>query len=557
MLQYLKKASLQSLFWLFSLSLCLPIVAIFYQSIAETGALFEHLITSVLPTYALNTFALVLGICVLSLCFALPPAWCLTMYQVPTGRYLQWLLVLPLAMPAYIIGYIYTDWFDVAGPIQLALRSITGWQVQDYSFFEMRSLSGAILVLSLVLFPYIYLLARSAFLSQNTRLLQSASILKASSSQSFFKIALPLARPAIMVGLSLVAMETLADFGTVKYFALNTLTTGVYDTWLGYSNLGAAAQIASFMLLVIFLLIGFETYGRRKQKVFQESSPQAPLKKPLHGWKKYFILTWCYSLVFAGFILPLGQLLSYAWRYFSQSLNNEFFIYTQNSLMVSTLAASVALIFALSASFYQRYYQYHDFHHSSVGLFKLNRWAKAPSLMGALGYALPGTILAIGSMTVLLGLDHALNNGLKILGFSPVGLVFSGSIVALIFAFVVRFSAVAIGSVQSGLGRLSPNLDYAARSMGESWFGVVKKVHLPLLMRASLTAFLLVFIESMKELNASILLRPFNFETLATYVYNYTSDEMLEHASLAAILLVLVGTLPLIFIHRSIDKGSL
>lgn len=257
--------------WGFSLLLVLPILAIFYTALGETDDVFSHLMGTVMSTYAANTFWLVAGTLILALLFGLPAAWIMAMCRIPGERILQWALVLPLAMPGYIIGYIYTDWFDYAGPVQILLRDIFGWQtIHDYWFPNIRSLGGACLVLALVLYPYIYLLARAAFMEQSTSLLQSARLLKCSPLDSFRRISLPLARPSIAVGMSLVAMETLGDFGTVSYFAVNTLTTAVYDTWLGYSNLNAAAKISAIMLLVIFVLISAERFSRRKQKMFQQ-----------------------------------------------------------------------------------------------------------------------------------------------------------------------------------------------------------------------------------------------------------------------------------------------
>lgn len=533
--------------WSAAALLVLPVLAIFYTAIGESDELFAHLFATVLPTYTLNTFLLVIGTMLLTLVFGLPSAWLMAMCKLPGEKVLQWALVLPLAMPGYIVGYIYTDWFDFAGPIQIWLRNTFELTPQQYWFPDLRTLPGAMTILALVFYPYVYLLARSAFMEQSSSLLQSARLLKCTPWQSFFRVSLPLARPAIAIGLSLVAMETIGDFGTVSYFAVSTLTTAVYDTWLGYSNLTAAAKISAIMLLVVVLLLSAERYSRRKQKHFQaQFSSHEDNRYSLQGWTKVFALIWCWGLVLAGFILPMGQLVSYATDYFTSSWTLEFQSYSFNSLKVSLSVALVCVVIALLVNFYQRL--------NSQGGERVSTISSLPMRLAALGYAVPGTVLAIGIMVAVLTLDHSVNDIAKLMEWGRPGLIFSGTMFALIFALTVRFSAVAVGSVESSLAKVSPNLDMAARTMGCNSTQMLKRVHFPLVMRGALIAGLLVFIESMKELNASILLRPFNFETLATYVYNYVSDQQLELAALPAILLVLVGLIPLILVNRSLEK---
>ncbi|WP_342609176.1 iron ABC transporter permease [Vibrio tritonius] len=534
-------------FWLcgsgmFALLLILPIVSLFYLSTEEAGDLFFHLFATVLPTYTLNTLLLVIGVMGLSLFFGVPSAWLMAMCRVPGEKWLQWALVLPLAMPGYIVGYIYTDWFDYSGPIQQWLRGITGWTASDYWFPDIRTLFGATYVLALVLYPYIYLMSRSAFMEQNVSLLQSARLLGCSSFESFRRVSLPLVRPAVAVGLSLVAMETLGDFGTVSYFAVNTLTTAVYDTWLGYSNLGAAAKISAIMLVVIVLFLSGERYSRRKQKLFQTSyTSREDVRYELRGWQKIGAILWCWGLVSVAFILPLLQLASYAYDYFTQSWTSEFKTYALSSLKISVIAAFLATFVAIVVNFTNR------LHNSQHSLF----FMRAASL----GYAVPGTVLAIGVLSPILKMDHWINDIAQMMHFEQPGLVLSGSMFAIVFAMVVRFSAVAIGSVESNLSKVSPSMDMASRTMGCNETQMLRRVHFPMIRRGILVALLLVFIESMKELNAALLLRPFNFETLATYVYNFASDEQLELAALPAVLLVLVGLIPLLIVNRSLERA--
>ncbi len=405
-----------------------------------------------------------------------------------------------------------------------------------------ETLPGATFVLSLVLYPYVYLPCRAAFMEQNVSLLQSARLLKCSPWESFWRISMPLVRPSIAVGLSLVAMETIGDFGTVSYFAVNTLTTAVYDTWLGYSNLNAAAKISAIMLLIVVLLLSTERYSRRKQKLFQSQfNSHEDFRYELSGWKKWAALVWCWGLVAVAFILPLLQLIDYSITYFEQSWTPEFREYAWNSLVVSVIAAIIGVAVALVVNFTHRV----NGKRESLAFMRLS----------SMGYAVPGTVLAIGVMVAVLFMDYRVNDIAKAMEWGRPGLIFSGSMFALIFAMVVRFSAVAIGSIESNLNKISPSLDMASRTMGCTPNTMLWRVHFPLVKRGALIAALLVFIESMKELNASLLLRPFNFETLATYVYNFASDEHLELAALPAVLLVLVGLIPLVVVNRSLEQN--
>ncbi len=526
-----------------TLLLVFPILAIFYTAVGESDDLFAHLFSTVMPTYTYNTIVLVAGVMFFSLLIGVPSAWLMAMCRgIPGEKVLQWALVLPLAMPGYIVGYIFTDWFDFAGPVQILLRDLTGWGPGEYWFPDIRTLGGAIWVLALVLYPYVYLLCRATFMEQNVSILQSARLLKCSPWQSFLRISLPLARPSIAVGLSLVAMETIGDFGTVSYFSVNTLTTAVYDTWLGYSNLNAAAKISAIMLLFVVLLISAERYSRRRQKLFQNNfNSNDNLRYELQGWRKWAAAGWCWGLVSVAFIFPLLQLCLYALQYFEQSWTEEFKRYSINSLQVSVSAAVIGVLVALVVNFYYR--------------LKPNKLSQASMRLSSMGYAVPGTVLAIGVMVTVLTLDHGINDIAKAMDWKRPGLIFSGTMFALIFALVVRFSAVAIGSIESSLTKVSPSLDMAAKTMGCTQNAMLWRVHLPLIKRGVLIAALLVFIESMKELNAALLLRPFNFETLATYVYNFASDEHLELAAMPAVLLVLVGLIPLVVINRSLEQN--
>ncbi|WP_421297430.1 ABC transporter permease [Aeromonas veronii] len=528
--------------WAIALLLGLPVIALLFSASSAEGELFRHLADTVLLDYLGNTLGLVVGVVLLSLLFGVPTAWLVAMCQVPGRRALQWALMLPMAMPSYIVAYVYTDLLDYSGPLQAGLRALFGWNSPaDYWFPAIRSLGGAAWVLALVLFPYVYLLTRASFLEQSVSLIHSSRLLGCTPWQSFRRLSLPLARPAIMVAVSLVAMETLADFATVHFFAINTLTTAVYDTWLGYGSLATAAKLSCLMLLAVVLLIALERRSRSRQQVFQKSmGHEQPLRYPLKGMSRALAAFWCWGLVLAGFGLPFVILLDYGVRYFELSWTPEFVRFAGNSLLISALTALLAMGIALLLGFFRRL---------DGGIKSL-----LPLRIAAMGYAMPGTVLAIGVLVPLTALDFAINDLAEWLGRQGPGLLLTGTITAIVFGYLVRFVAIAIGSVESSMGKISPSLDMAARSLGQGDGAMLWRVHLPLVRRGLFAGAMLVFIESMKELPAALLLRPFNFDTLATHVYQFVSDEMLERGALGAIVIVLVGLLPLIWVNRSLDS---
>ncbi|MGI2196916.1 ABC transporter permease [Shewanella baltica] len=524
--------------------LVLPLVALILQALQPDEAVFGHLMATVLPTYIINSLLLIFWVSLGALLLALPCAWLMARCEFVGRRYLQWALLLPLAMPGYIVAYVYTDLLDYAGPVQRSLRTIFGWSSpQDYFFPDIRTLGGAACMLSLVLFPYIYLLARTAFMEQSLSLAHASRIMGCSPWQSFWRLSLPMARPALAVGVALVAMETAADFATVNYFAVPTLTTAVYDTWLGYGNLTAAAKLSAIILLVVFSLIGFERFARRKQQLFQKQSRiQASDLYRLSTAQTAVALSFCATLLLLAFLLPFGILLSYAIGYFEQSWDESFWQLSLNSLSLALITSFICCLIALLLMFVRRISP-----RASDAL---------PSRLASTGYALPGTVLAIGVLVSLTMLDFAINDLADLLGLNGPGLILTGSVVALIFAFCVRFVAIAIGSVESSYKRISPSLDMVSLTMGQGPRQLLQRVHLPLLGKGLFAGALLVFIESMKELPAALLLRPIGFENLATYVFQFVSDEKLEHGALAAIVIVLVGLVPLIYLNRSLEQHS-
>ncbi len=500
----------------------LPLVVILYSAIEGKLDNLIHLYNTLLGAYVVNSGLLVLGTILFALLFALPSAWIVSSYQFRGRQSLQWLLCLPLAIPAYLSAYIYTDFLDYYGEVQTFLREIFHWQtMQDYWFPQIRSLGGACFILALVLYPYIFLVVRVALLEQSENLLQSAKILGAKKFRLFTKVTFPLIRSAIVVGISLVAMETLGDFGTVSYFAVPTLTTAIYNSWLGFGDFGTASRI----------------------KIYQRGYEQKITPKPLKGKGLWAAYLWCFLLLGMAFFFPLGKLIYWSVLYFDVAWHSNFLEFATNSLQVSIIASIIAVILALTLHFTARFSQRNPLEQNI---------ARLSLQVSSMGYAMPGTILAIGLLTVLIALDYRLDDFLKFIGAERVGLVLSGSMFALVVAYVIRFLAMAIGSIDNSLSKISPSLDMASKTMGKTGIRMLIKVHFPLIYKGIITAGMMVFIECMKELNASVLLRPFNFETLATYLFSIVSTEQLEESALSAVILVIIGIIPVIWLTRSL-----
>ncbi|GHF79395.1 iron(III) ABC transporter permease [Thalassotalea marina] len=440
-------------------------------------------------------------------------------------------------MPAYVIAYIYTDLFDYAGPVQRFLRDIFAWQSpQDYWFFDIRSLFGAALMIALVLFPYVYMLVRTAFECQDPQMIRAARSLGLNARQTFFKVSLPLARPAIAISASLVLMETLADFATVQYFAVNTLTTAIYDTWLEYGELSTANAIASVLLIFVLIVLVSEQRARAKQSHQVNSRQHIEHVYTLTGIEQIAASAFCWGLVVFGFLLPCGILLDMAWRYFDVEQFNTLLSSGLNSLEVSFYVASIASVLALLFVLFRRL--------SQVKLSAL------PLKISGLGYAIPGTVLAMAMLATFGPLDHVINDLAVQFGFNAPGLVLSGSAFAIVFALVTRFSAIANGTIASGVEQIPQSLDYAPASLGVGLWQTIRQVHIPLLKSSFVVAWLLVFVEAMKELPAVLVLRPFNFDTLSTHIYQMISDERLEQGAIGAILIVAFGLIPIVILNK-------
>jgi iron(III) transport system permease protein len=523
--------------------LAAPVGLVFVSVFFPQTEIWQHLYSTVLSDYIVNSLVLAFGVGFLVIVIGTVLAWCIARYEFAGRKQIQWLILLPMAMPAYIIAYTYTGLLDFAGPIQTFLRETFHWQYGDYYFPDIRSLVGAIIMLSLVLYPYVYLLARTAFSEQPSSLEEVSRSLGVSPSKHLFKVVLPLARPAILMGAALAMMEAFADYGTVQYFGLSTFTTGIFRTWFGLGNGIAAAQLAAMLTSFVVLLLILEHLSRRKIRYyFQGQKAQPVTRQKLTGSQAFWVPFVCVTPVFFGFILPVLQLLKWASMTYSKQLTSEFWLLLWNSFYLAAIAAITAVILALLFAYGKR----------------LNPIKPIQFLVGVvnLGYAVPGTVIAIGAMISLSWLDIKLNTLTENWFDISVGLVFSGSLFALILVYSSRFLAVAMHNIDTGLSRVKPSMDDAARSLGYKPLQILRTIHVPLMKTSVLSALLLVFVDVLKELPATLILRPFNFNTLAVRAFELASDERLMDAAFPALAIVSVGILPVILLTLLMDKPS-
>lgn len=514
----------------------LPILALVFLSINTDLDIWQHLIQTVLADYLVTTFILVLGVAILSTLLGVSSALIVSHYDFFGVRFFSWALILPLATPAYITAYAYTGIFDVAGPLQQSLRQSFDLEVGQYWFPQIRSIGGAIFVLSFVLYPYIYLLTRAALSSQSADLGNAAKTLGLNRFNSFLKINIPIARPAIIAGLALVMMETLADYGAVSYFGLSTFTTGIFRTWYGLNSVHTAAQLAITLLGFVVLVLILEKTSRRRAAFYSSSTSNKATKIVLSGSYKYLAIAIVSLPILLGFIIPISQLLLWALPQAEQLLQANYWLLLRNTVLLAGITSVIALIFAMILVYTHR-----------LNPNKLSLVAKS---VAGLGYAIPGLIIAIGVLLPLGWFDNSLDAFLRSSFGVSSGLLLSGSIAALVIAYLVRFLSLAINSVESGLAIVQPMMDQSARSLGLTSFETMTRVHLPLMRNSVLSGMLIVFVDVVKELPATLVLRPFNFNTLAVRAYELASDERLADAALPSIAIVLAGLIPIIFLTR-------
>jgi iron(III) transport system permease protein len=525
-----------------ALAFAIPILTIAGFIVQPSAEIWQHLVDTVLAEYITNSALLMFGVGLGTFSIGVTCAWLTSVCQFPGKRFFVWALLLPLAMPAYIIAYTYTGMFDFAGPVQTLLRELTGWGYGDYYFPEIRSIGGAIAMLSFVLFPYVYLLARAAFLDQSVCVTEVSRTLGCNLWGSFFRIALPLARPAIVAGMSLALMETLADYGTVSYFGLSVFTTGIFRTWFGLGDSAAAAKLAAILLLFVFTLVIIERASRRQAQYHHSTNRYQNLPEyqlsGLRGWLACFA---CLMPLLLGFILPSVQLGVGAVDTYAEMVDGSFIRLTINSVSLAAAAAVFAVLLALFLAYGKRL----------IG----GKLVVSSIRVVATGYAIPGTVVAIGIIIPFAWFDNSLDAFLRDHFDYSSGLLLSGSLFALMFAYMVRFLAVSIQSVEAGLGNIKHSMDDAGRSLGYRPGEILFKIHLPLMRGSVLTALLIVFVDVMKELPATLILRPFNFNTLAVRAFELAADERLAESSTAALMIVAVGLIPVMLLSKSISSS--
>ncbi len=507
-----------------------------------TGDTWAHLAATVLPDYVSNTLWLCLGVGFGVVVLGVATAWLTAMHDFPGRRFFEWGLVLPLAVPAYVLAYVYTDFLQFVGPLQTWLRDTFGWSKADYWFPDVRSLGGAVTMFVFVLYPYVYMLARTAFIERASGMLEAARTLGLGAWRSFFRVSLPLARPAVAAGATLALMETLADYGTVSYFGVQTFTTGIYRAWFSLGDRIAAAQLAAALLGFVVLLLALERFSRGRARFHNTTGRNRPMAgRRLRGWHAAAATLVCTLPLCVGFLLPAGLLLRLALLEGDAQFGERFIGLARNSFVLAGLTACIAVGLALLLAYGAR----------------LSRGVPARALnrLVGLGYAVPGSVIAVGVLIPVTRLDNWLAGQWQLWFGSNPGLLLTGGIAALVYAYLVRFLAVALQSVGSSLSKITPSMDDAARSLGLGQGETLRRVHLPMLRGSLFTAALLVFVDVMKELPATLVMRPFNFDTLATQAYTLASDERLAEASTAALAIVAVGLLPLMALSRQIARS--
>lgn len=519
-----------------------PIGAVLINIALPGGDIWSHLVETVLSAYIWNTIWLVLGVGVGVVIIGTGTAWLVTLFRFPGRQVLEWALILPLAAPAYVVAYAYTDALQFVGPVQSTMRDWFGWGVGDYWFPQIRSLPGAIALLILTLFPYVYLLARAAFLEQSVCVLEVARTLGCTPWQSFRRVAVPAARPAIVAGTALALMETLADYGTVAFFGVQTFTTGIVRAWTSFGDPIVAGQLASILLAFVLVMLSLEQWSRTRSRYHHTSTRYRHLPTVrLQGWPAIAATAACGLPVALGFVVPVLILIEMALETDVASAGPAVLEWAGNSFLLGCITAVLAVSLSLTMAFGARLMP-----HPLV---------RGANRLASLGYAIPGTVMAVGVLAPAAFLDRSLDAWATSTFGVSIGLVFVGSMGVLVFAYLVRFLAVAFGSVESGLAKINPNMESAARVLGRGPGATFLRVHAPIMRASLITAVLLVFVDVVKELPATLLLRPFNFDTLAVQAYNFAADERLAEAALPSLMIVAVGIIPVAVLNKLISSS--
>ena len=519
-----------------------PILAVLGYAFVPAPEVWAHLASTVLPRYVINTLVLTVGVGVLVLIIGVGTAWLVVMCRFPGRRIFEWALLLPLAVPTYVIAYAYTDFLQFTGPVQTVLREWFDWGRHDYWFPNVRSLGGAVTLLALVLYPYVYLLTRAAFLEQSACVLEVGRTLGRGPGRLLFGVAVPLARPAIAGGVALALMETLNEFGAVQFFGVDTFTTGIYRTWFGLGEPVAAAQLATCLLVFVLVLVLLERWSRGQARYFHTSTRYRQLPRfELNGMRAALALAACALPVTVGFLVPATLLALMAMRGGDPLFGARFINLASNSLILASTAALIAVALALLLSYGVR----------------LQRTAgtRLAARVASMGYAIPGSVIAVGILMPLGWVDQGINQFMReYWGIVP-GLILTGTIVALVYAYVVRFLAVAYNAVEASLEKVTPSMDAASRTLGKTAGTTLRRVHAPIMRGSLFAAAILVFVDVMKELPATVILRPFDFDTLAIRAHELASDERLAQASTSSLAIVAVGVIPVIVLSIAMGRS--
>ena len=518
---------------LLAISVLIPLLVLVGSWLFVNPEVWQHLGATVLPGLLVNTTILVIGVGVGTVTLGVSLAWLTTMCEFPGRRTLDWALMLPFAVPAYVLAFVFLGAMDFSGPIQGFMRNVFGLSPQ-WSF-EVRNGFGVVTVMTLVLYPYVYMLARVAFLGQGQSSFEAARSLGLSPWEAFRRVSLPMARPGIVAGLSLALMEALADFGAVAVFNFDTFTTAIYKSWFGFFDLHSAAQLASLLLALVLLALTVERYFRARSRYAESGRAAGQRRFRLNGWRAWVVTAYTAGIVLLAFGAPVLQLAFWAWSE-RGDLDERYFSLLGHTAALGVTASFLTVIGAFVLAFTHRYYG--------------DRYTRLSVRIGTLGYALPGSVLAVGVMISMTWIDNRLADLWSLLTGEELGLLMTGTVLTLLMAYFARFLAVAFGPVDSALERIRPSMREVARSLGAGQWEVVKRIYIPMLRPGLLTAGLLVLVDVMKEMPATLLLRPFGWDTFAVRIYELTSEGEWERAALPAVALVVVGWLPVILLVR-------
>jgi iron(III) transport system permease protein len=514
-----------------------PLLTIFFKIFEPKGESWSHLADNLLLSYFSNTLLILIGVAFTTFLLGVSTAWIVTNYAFPGRRYFEWLLILPLGVPGYIMAYTYVGLLDYAGPLQTLMRNSFGIQVKG-SLMDIMNIPGAIFILSITLFPYVYLLARASFIQQSKTLQEASLLLGRGNWPTFYKVALPMARPAIVGGLALASMEVLNDYGTVKYFGIQTFTTGIFRAWFSMGDVATAIYLAAILILIVFGILYLENMQRGKRRFSQVTGSGKPLiRVTLKGPAKASVTLYCVLLVLVSFIVPIAQLLQWAALTYTQVIDIAFFLLIARSFSLAAVTGvliagfSVVLVYSIRLSPFP--------------------WLKNITKICTLGYAIPGAVIAVGIMIPMLGIDHWL---MATFNGANIGLLLSGTLLALIFAYLVRFMAVGYNPIDAGFQKIGIHVNEASRLLGRGTCKTLWKVDLPMIKTSLFSGFLLVFVDVLKELPLTLILRPFNYHTLATKAFDMATNEMIAESANASLIIILTGIIPIIFLNRLIRK---